>query len=64
MASLVTRSQPRQSNCLNVAVLVAVAAGAAAGGALLAALPMTFPVLPVGALMGVITIAMTVGIHQ
>ena len=64
VASLVTRSQPRQRNCLNVAVLVAVAAGAAAGGALLAALPMTFPVLPVGALMGVITIVMTMGTHQ
>jgi hypothetical protein len=39
-------------------------AAVAAGGALLAALPMTFPVLPVGALMGVITIVMTMGTHQ
>ena len=64
VTSLVTRSQPRQRNRLNVAVLVAVAAGAAAGGVLLATLPAIFPLLPMGALTGVISIVMTVGTHQ
>lgn len=64
VASMVTHAQPSQRNQLNVAVLVAAAAGAAAGGALLAALPATLPLLPMSALTGVITIAMTVGTHQ
>ena len=64
VASLVTRKQPRQHNGLNVAVLVALAAGAAAGGVLLAALPGAFPILPMSALAGVVTIATTVGTHQ
>jgi hypothetical protein len=64
VASMATRRQPGQRNHLTVAVLVAAAAGAAAGGALLAALPATLPILPMSALTGVITIAMTVGTHQ
>ena len=64
VAFLATRKQPSQRNRLNVAVLVALAAGAAAGGAVLAALPGALPVLPMGALTGVITIAMTIGTHQ
>lgn len=63
VASMVTGRQPSQRNRLNVAVLVAAAAGAAAGGALLTALPATLPILPMSALTGVITVAMTVGTH-
>lgn len=64
VASLVTPGQLRRRNGLNVAVLVALAAGAAAGGVLLAALPRAFPILPMSALTGVVTIATTMGVHQ
>ncbi|HEX6402877.1 MAG TPA: YoaK family protein [Pseudonocardiaceae bacterium] len=62
--SLVTHKQPRRRNSLNVTVLVALAAGAAAGGALLAALPAAFPILPMSALAGVVTMATTLGARQ
>ena len=64
VASIVTRTQPRRRNGLNLAVLVALAAGAAAGGGVLAALPGALPILPMSALTGVITIAITVGTHH
>jgi uncharacterized membrane protein YoaK (UPF0700 family) len=64
VASMATRKQPLQQTQLNVTVLVALAAGAAAGGVLLAVLPATLPVLPMSALAGVITIAMTAGTHR
>jgi uncharacterized membrane protein YoaK (UPF0700 family) len=63
VASLVNGGQPGQRGRLNVAVLVAVAIGAAAGGVLLATLPAIFPLLPMGALTGVISLVMTVGTH-
>jgi uncharacterized membrane protein YoaK (UPF0700 family) len=64
VVSMVTRRQPSRHNRLNVAVLVALAAGAAAGGAVLAALPRALPIMPMGALTGVIIIAITVGTHR
>lgn len=64
VASLATRRQASQRNRLTAAVLVALAAGASAGGALLAVLPLALPILPMIALTGVITLALTVGPRQ
>jgi uncharacterized membrane protein YoaK (UPF0700 family) len=64
VASIFTRGQPRHSNGLDLAVIVAAGAGAAAGGGVIASVPAMMPVLPMVALAGVITFAITVGIHQ
>jgi uncharacterized membrane protein YoaK (UPF0700 family) len=64
VASLVNRGPHIRENRMNLAVLGAAAAGAAAGGGLIAAAPGALPVLQIGALFGVIIVAIRFGVAE
>jgi uncharacterized membrane protein YoaK (UPF0700 family) len=64
VGSLVNRELSLRDNRTNLAVLGAAAAGAAAGGGLIAAAPRALPVLQMGAVFGVIVMAITIGVVE
>jgi uncharacterized membrane protein YoaK (UPF0700 family) len=64
VTSLVTRAKDAQNNRLNLAILGSVTGGAAAGGGLISLAPVALPVLPVISLVAVVTVALTVGVHE